>query len=133
MAINPETEKKTTATIDYKDYEPSGRTTHKFIRRNHVDPWLGWSAKNRLESTWNMIIKGAKGKKPFEVEKKKVGSGTGKTKVKWTVWDKSDKLSNLEVELYSVMRAENKYIKEGYVKTASKYTCTFTKKTKSGQ
>ena len=70
-SIYPESEKETIAIVDYKDYKPSGRTSHKFIRRNHVEPWLGWSANNRLEFTWNKIIRGAKGKKPFKVEKKK--------------------------------------------------------------
>src|SRR4029079_18190671 len=66
----------------------------------------------------------------FKVETKPVDSGSGTVEVKWTGWGDASKLTNMEVELYSVMRAEKYYIGKGAKKLASKYVRTFSNKGK---
>ncbi|PTL76531.1 hypothetical protein [Vitiosangium sp. GDMCC 1.1324] len=114
------------AIVEYENWTSSGATNHRVMRMGHVQPWRGWAENNRLETTWNAIPQGkAGGPKPFPTEEKPIGSGTSKdVKLTWKVWDDSNKLTNNELELYSVMRAERRYIGEGYKKLASKYVNT---------
>ncbi len=125
MAINPEKTHQAVIVVSYKNWNSSQATEHRIVRMGHVNPWQGWASNNRLETTWNSIPQGKpSGTKPFQTEETPVNSGTGKMELKWTVWDNTSKLTNNEVELYSVMRAEKRYIGEGFTKLASKYVQT---------
>jgi hypothetical protein len=125
MAINPEQVHQAMAIVQYENWTSSGAIDHRVVRMGHVPPWRGWAESNRLETTWNAIPQGSpRGPRPFPTEEKPLSNGTGKVALKWTVWDESTKLTNNEVELYSVMRAEKRFIGEGYQKLASKYVNT---------
>jgi hypothetical protein len=88
-----------------------------------ADPWAGWEQDgNRLEASWRRYPRGMlqSKDKPFPVDEGEVNA-SGEVEFKWTVWTDSQKLKNHQVELYAVMRAEHKYISQGYKKIASKY------------
>src|SRR5947209_7206135 len=115
----------TLAKIKYEKFKSSNEDKHR-IRPNHpyrlADPWHGWHFKNRLDSAWwNPPFEGAEGKPLFKVEEKAVPSGDGEVQIKWTVWEIPKNMTTNQVELYSVMRAEYKYISDGWTKIASKY------------
>jgi hypothetical protein len=125
MAINPEKVHQAVVIVSYKNWTSTRATEHRIVRMGHVEPWRGWASNNRLETSWNSIPQGKPGgTKPFQTEEKPVDSGTGSMQFKWTVWDDSSKLTNHEVELYSVMRAEKRFMSEGFTKLASKYVQT---------
>jgi hypothetical protein len=133
MAHNPEKTHDAEATIKYENLKSTGAKEHWVEWLNFVEPWLGWSKDNRLESTWRRLPRGKRGEPaPFSVETAAVESGSGERKVKWKVWEVSTKLNNHSVELYSVMRAEKWYIKQEYTKLSSKYFISWPNK-KTGQ
>lgn len=114
-----------TAKVTWKEYKGDPTNEHRIKHLRLAEPWEKWKEKgNRLEPTWQDPPQGwpwYRGE-VFKVGQYTVGEGkNGKNDVKWTVWEESKKLSNLEVELYSVMRAEHYFIKKGYRKCASKY------------
>lgn len=113
----------TLATVKYDNHTSSGKRTHRVTWFDYADPWKELAKSNTLESTWNSpnrIL--GRHTKPFKVEEKAVDSGSGSVQIKWNVWDDADKLTNLQVELYSVMRAEYRYCESlGYKKLMSKY------------
>ncbi|NMO13559.1 hypothetical protein HPC49_00495 [Pyxidicoccus fallax] len=128
MAINPETAKHAVFIVDYEKWTSSGAREHRIVRLGHNATWAKLAEKSRLEPSWNSIPEGkSKGKKPFPTEETPVNSGTGSMELKWKVWDDANKLTNNEVELYSVMRAEKRYIDEGFKKLGSKYVQTLTR------
>lgn len=125
MAINPEEKHHAVVVVDYENWTSTGAMEHRVVRMSHVQPWLGWASRNRLEPAWNSIPQGnlekSEDDRPFQTEKKPIGNGTGKVELKWKIWDDSKKLTSNEKELYAVMRAEKHFIDEGFTKIASKY------------
>jgi len=117
--------------IKFEKLKKASTVEHRVRWSTLYSPWKDRDGKNRLESSWRTFQRVLNGsKKPFEVEKIQVGPGSGEKEVPWHVWDDATKLSNPQVEHYSVMRAEEKFIKQGYAKTASKYFCIITRKRK---
>jgi hypothetical protein len=58
----------------------------------------------------------------FKVDPTVVGRGkNGNNDVKWYVWDECEKLVSLDIELYSIMRAEYYFIEKGYKKCEAGY------------
>jgi hypothetical protein len=123
VAINPESERKTPASIKYEQWTSTDKKHHLVSRKRLISPWLEWAKANRLDSYWTRFpLKGKKGgSPPFDVKETAVPSGTGDVDAQWTVWEPSDRLHDKEVEFYSVMRAEKHFIHAGYNKLASKY------------
>lgn len=112
----------TIAKIKYEKIKSSKTRKHRVLWKDLEDTWLSRESNNRLDTTWRAIPTRWDGiEEPFELEKIEVKDGTGEVKVKWTIWDDSKKLENNEVELYSVMRAEEYYIEQGFTKLASKW------------
>lgn len=108
--------------IKYENLKQALDAKHTVKRMEHADDWKSWSSTNRLEMAWLRTLRGkGKGTPPFPVEEKKIPSGSGQVDLKWTVWCDSEDLENNEVELYSVMRAEERYIKLEFRKLASKF------------
>lgn len=116
--------KITVAEVKHENVPGSGADEHHIRWTNTLaDPWKGWEdAGNRIESSWHRYPSGmlSSKAKPFPVQAGAV-SGSGDLKFEWTTWTDSTKLKNHHVELYSVMRAEHRYISKGYKKIASKY------------
>jgi len=112
----------TIATVTYEKFKSQKVKEHRAFWRRLAEPWEARHFDNRLDSAWYKPPFVGKGKKVvFPVEQKDVPDGDGNVKLKWTVWTPSNQLTTLQMEHYSVMRAEEHYISQGYTKIASKY------------
>ena len=115
--------------VTYKDLKSSGQTDHRVGWSRLADEWLSRSFNNRLELTWRSVPRDILGEdnNPFPVKPTAVPSATGDVTLEWKVWAKTSEVSSGHrfdrIELYSVMRAEDYFISQGYRKLASKYYC----------
>jgi hypothetical protein len=117
--------------IKYKHLEDASSVEHRVGWKGLFAPWKERDKRNRLESSWFVFQRVLnRDKRVFKVAEKKVGPGDGEVEVEWHVWDDSEKLLNVHVEHYSVMRAEEWFIRRGFEKTASKYFCYVQRKIK---
>jgi hypothetical protein len=112
--------------VKYEKLKSKKEVKHRASWFGLADDWLKRRLnQNRIESTWDtsstQILESADN--PFKIPATAVPSGTGEADLEWTVWAESNKIpNNNQVELYSVMRAEEWYIgKKGHQKLASKY------------
>ncbi|OJH37562.1 hypothetical protein [Cystobacter ferrugineus] len=124
MAINPETQNPTEANIRFEEWKSTENKQHLVSRKRLTKEWEKRAKDNRLDTYWTRFpLRGKKGgEPPFQLGKVAVPSGNGMVSVPWTVWEKSDRLHDKEVEFYSVIRAEKHFIDAGYKKLSSKYS-----------
>ncbi|MBF0231467.1 MAG: hypothetical protein HQK65_00315 [Desulfamplus sp.] len=115
--------------IDFVSYKEKTKT-NKIKWSALASPWSEWDKNNSLDNSWKKPpigknkeeLKEIREEKPFQVEQLDIkDKETGKKEVRWTVWSPSNSLTNNEVELYSVMRAEFHYINKKYRKLHSHY------------